>query len=60
MKGKLVTFDFVFIDIIVIRFSAYYLVGKSKNTPSIVKMSKCHLSIIIGMSLQVILNKTDA
>ena len=36
MKGKLGTFDFVFIDIIVIRFiSAYYyiqtLVGKSKN-----------------------------
>ena len=36
MKGKLGTFDFVFIDIIVIRFiPAYYyiqtLVGKSKN-----------------------------
>ena len=36
MKGKLVTFDFVFIDIIGIRFiPAYYfiqpIVGKSKN-----------------------------
>ena len=35
MKGKLVTFDFVFIDIIVIRVSGYYykqtIVDKSKN-----------------------------
>ena len=35
MKGKLGTFDFVFIDIIVIRVSGYYykqtIVDKSKN-----------------------------